>query len=106
PAKRWDLLAALAARAEDKEDANLPLMVWYAFEPLVEVDANKAIAIAKKSEFPNLLAFTARRISDQGDKSAAQRQLKTMKDDLLKERNHTPPLHSALETIDRRLAEL
>lgn len=106
PAQRWDLLAALAARADDKDDANLPLMVWYAFEPLVEADANKAIAIAKKSDFSDLLAFTARRISDQGDKNTAQRQLKTMKDDLLKERNHTPPLHNALETIDRRLAEL
>lgn len=106
PAQRWELLTGLAGRAEDKEDANLPLMIWYAFEPLVGMDANKAIAIAKRSELPNLLAFTARRIGDQDDKRTAARQLNSLKEELLKERNHTPALHAAFETIDRKLVEL
>lgn len=106
PAQRWELLTGLAGRAEDKEDANLPLMIWYAFEPLVGMDANKAIAIAKRSELPNLLAFTARRIGDQDDKRTAARQLTSLKEELLKERNHTPALHAAFETIDRKLVEL
>lgn len=106
PGQRWNLLEALAARAEDKDDVNVPLMVWYALEPLVEIDANRAVAIAKRSEFPNLLAFTARRVGDQADVQAATRQLNHLQDQLRKERNHTPMLHAALETIDRKLVEL
>ena len=34
PEKRWDAVAALLARAEDRGDANQPLMAWYAAEPL------------------------------------------------------------------------
>ena len=33
--ERWGLLGALLSRGEDAGDQNLPLMLWYAFEPLV-----------------------------------------------------------------------
>ncbi|MFC3197932.1 PVC-type heme-binding CxxCH protein [Parapedobacter deserti] len=62
--QRWTLLANLANWVEDMEDHNIPLMVWYGFEPLVEVDANRALDIAKKSKFPHLLEFANRRITD------------------------------------------
>src|SRR5690606_32907186 len=61
--ERWDLLTNLAGRDADVDDQNIPLMIWYAFEPLVGEDSKRAIAIAKKAAMPNLLAFTARRIA-------------------------------------------
>jgi len=62
--QRWTLLSNLANWAEDAEDHNIPLMVWYGFEPLVGVDANRALDIAKKSKFPHLLEYANRRIAD------------------------------------------
>ncbi len=39
--ERWEILAGLAAHAEDATDCNLPLMYWYAAEPLAAVDASR-----------------------------------------------------------------
>ena len=36
---RWAVLEGLVAHAEDAGDHNLPLMYWYAAEPLADVDA-------------------------------------------------------------------
>ncbi|MFM9031531.1 MAG: dehydrogenase, partial [Opitutaceae bacterium] len=33
PADRWEIAGALAARAEDAGDHNLPKMIWFAVEP-------------------------------------------------------------------------
>ena len=60
--------AALAAHAEDKQDHNLPLMIWYTLEPAVPTDSERALAIAKSTELPRLAQYIARRIA------AAQRQ--------------------------------
>lgn len=62
--QRWTLLTNLSAWAEDVEDHNIPLMLWYAFEPLVDVDAKRATDIARKSKFPHLLEYVNRRIED------------------------------------------
>ncbi len=43
--QRWDILFALAAHSEDADDANLPLMYWYAAEPLAEADAERALKL-------------------------------------------------------------
>lgn len=58
PARRWDIVAELSRRAEDKDDHNLPLMVWYATEPLVQLDMERTIDLALKSELPHILPFT------------------------------------------------
>lgn len=63
PAKRWDIVDALYQHSEDKNDHNQPLMIWYAFEPLVEKDMNKAIAIALRAKLPEALKFTVQRIA-------------------------------------------
>ena len=63
PARRWDVLAGLLARAEDADDHNLPLMVWYAAEPTVEVDMDRTLGLALETQLPNLLPFTVRRIA-------------------------------------------
>ena len=60
--KRWDALAGLLAHQEDADDHNLPLLYWYAFEPMATVDANRALAMALEAKIPNILTFTVRRI--------------------------------------------
>jgi putative membrane-bound dehydrogenase-like protein len=41
---RWDVLERLTRHAADGADHNLPLMYWYAAEPLAEADAERALA--------------------------------------------------------------
>jgi putative membrane-bound dehydrogenase-like protein len=60
--KRWDALAALLSKQEDATDHNLPLLYWYAFEPMATLDASRALAMALESKIPNILTFTVRRI--------------------------------------------
>jgi putative membrane-bound dehydrogenase-like protein len=58
---RWEALEALSQRAEDANDHNLPLMVWYAAEPLPTVDIERALKLAENAKLPNLLNFMTRR---------------------------------------------
>src|SRR5207245_11735445 len=51
----------LSHHAEDANDHNLPLMVWYAAEPLPTKDAHRALALAESAKPPNILSFMARR---------------------------------------------
>src|SRR5262249_52862141 len=61
--KRWAVVEALAAHAEDAGDHNLPLMYWYAAEPLGELDAARALELATKAKLPPLLPFMVRRVA-------------------------------------------
>ena len=58
---RWEVIETLSQRAEDATDHNLPLMVWYAAEPLPTKDVERAIKLAEAAKLPNLLNFMARR---------------------------------------------
>ena len=60
---RWDTVAALLANAQDAADQNLPLMVWYAAEPLAEVDVSRALAMAAEAKLPNVFPYTVQRIA-------------------------------------------
>ncbi len=62
-AKRWPILHALAAHAEDAKDANLPLMLWYAAEPAVAADIAKGAELLAVSKIPKVQEFIARRIA-------------------------------------------
>jgi putative membrane-bound dehydrogenase-like protein len=62
--KRWEVVDALLQHGEDSADHNIPLMVWYAFEPLVAKDINRAVAIAKRSKLPNISGYTVKRLAD------------------------------------------
>ncbi len=70
--ERWDVLKGLAAHASDAADHNLPLMLWYAAEPLAEVDPERALAfgIAAGKHIPLLRDFMLRRIGSRGDQAA------------------------------------
>jgi putative membrane-bound dehydrogenase-like protein len=75
PGKRWSILEELLTHEEDKDDHNLPLMYWYAAEPLAELDPGKALRLAMNSKVP-MLEFMVRRIAAM-DKPHALEQLVT-----------------------------
>jgi putative membrane-bound dehydrogenase-like protein len=58
---RWEILANLYQHGEDATDHNLPLMVWYAAEPLPTKDFKRALALAETAQLPNILNYTVRR---------------------------------------------
>ncbi len=61
---RWEILASLIQYAEDAADHNLPLMYWYAMEPLADVDPPRALALALSAgeKIPILKEYMIRRI--------------------------------------------
>lgn len=69
---RWELLTALTSHAVDARDHNLPLMYWYAAEPLADEDTAKALALAMSAgeSIPLLREFMLRRIGSGGADSA------------------------------------
>ncbi|MEM1069820.1 MAG: family 16 glycoside hydrolase, partial [Planctomycetota bacterium] len=62
--KRLPLLRALTSHAEDADDHNLPLMYWYAAEPLAGLDTMKALefGMAAGEKIPVIREFMLRRI--------------------------------------------
>lgn len=73
-AARWTALEALTSHAEDAADHNLPLMYWYAGEPLGGSDPQRALAWALVAgrNFPQLPEYMIRRIgSGDPEKSLA-----------------------------------
>ncbi len=67
---RWDILGPLVQHGGDANDHNLPLMYWYALEPLTATDADRALALAQQSAVPKLLAFAVRRVASEGTDEA------------------------------------
>ncbi|MBC8356853.1 MAG: c-type cytochrome [Planctomycetes bacterium] len=65
PKHRMPIAARLMAHAEDVEDPYIPLMIWYAIEPLVESDETAALELAVNAQIPLLRRFIARRAIDQ-----------------------------------------
>jgi len=60
-ASRWPVVEALAAKAEDAADRNIPCVLWYAIEPLVPSDPAKALALAGTTQIPKIREFITRR---------------------------------------------
>ncbi len=68
--QRWEIVAALGQHASDATDHNLPLMNWYAAEPLATNDLRRALALAQNSKLPRILEFTVRRAAVTGASEA------------------------------------
>jgi putative heme-binding domain-containing protein len=68
--ERWEIVAGLVARSEDIADPNLPLMDWYAAEPLATADMRRALQLASSSQIPLIREFMARRIGAIGTPEA------------------------------------
>lgn len=62
--RRLAIAAGLASHAEDANDANLPLMIWYGIEPVVPDMSEMALQLAANSRIPQLREFVARRFVD------------------------------------------
>ena len=62
--ERWAIAGGLASHAEDADDHNLPLMLWYGVEPAAAVDPVQGLALAAKCRISKVRRFIARRIGD------------------------------------------
>ena len=69
--ERWDIVEGLVGHAGDAADHNLPLMYWYAAEPLAGLDASRAARLASGSKIP--LDPGIHGAADRGDRDAASR---------------------------------
>jgi hypothetical protein len=62
--QRWGVVEKLAAHGEDVGDQNLPLMDWYALEPMVAAEPKRGLALAMRAKIPTLREFAARRVAE------------------------------------------
>ncbi|MGI8967025.1 MAG: PVC-type heme-binding CxxCH protein, partial [Limisphaerales bacterium] len=76
---RWEILTTLNSHSEDANDQNIPLMVWYASEPLVALNTKRALQMAEKSTLPNILNFTVRRAAALGTPEAMAEIVESLK---------------------------
>jgi putative membrane-bound dehydrogenase-like protein len=61
----WGILRGLLSH-DDSADHNLPLMYWYAAEPLAEVDPARALQLAIEAKTRQVLPFMVRRLATGG----------------------------------------
>ncbi len=73
PDDRWPILEALLARVEDADDANIPHLLWYAAEPLADVDAGRLLAVATAGRLPSVRDRAIRRVAAIGTPEAIAR---------------------------------
>jgi len=69
--QRAELAAPLLTHAEDAEDPNLPLLIWYGLIPLGDRDPVSLAALARDCELPLTRKFIARRLAEDIEKSPA-----------------------------------
>jgi putative membrane-bound dehydrogenase-like protein len=100
PGQRWEVLDALVQHPEDPREANLPLLLWYATEPLATLDARRMLALAQRSKTPKHLTYAIQRVAALGtdDAKAALRELNAR----VSEVPHSPEQH----TVQTLLAEV
>lgn len=67
--RRLPVLTALVGRAEDAADPNLPLMIWYALEPVVASEPARAPGLLKSVQIPFVRQSVTRRIASKAPTS-------------------------------------
>jgi putative heme-binding domain-containing protein len=63
---RAGMVKRLLGHSEDAGDHNLPLMYWFAMEPLVAEQPDAMLTAALDTKIPRILNFTTRRIASTG----------------------------------------
>lgn len=63
---RRALLTGLLTHGEDSGDPNLPLLLWYAAEPMAAADPGRALELAAAARLPMVRTFLVRRIASLG----------------------------------------
>ena len=66
PARRPALAQALLAHAEDADDHNQPLMLWYGMEPLA-TNAGRFVELVASARIPRVQRLAARRLAEDID---------------------------------------
>jgi putative membrane-bound dehydrogenase-like protein len=102
PAQRWDVVEALSQKSADKDDHNLPLMVWYALEPLAVLDTKRTLELAEKAQLPNILSYTIQRVAAIGT-DESRKLLKELNDRLGKTGSHEN--HATQQLIEKVLGK-
>jgi len=69
--QRTALAAALVAHAEDANDPNLPLMIWYGLIPVADSDPAALARIGASCELPTTRRYIARRLVQDIEKNPA-----------------------------------
>jgi len=85
---KWPIAEALVQHAEESTDDNLPLLIWYAIEPLVHDDAARLVQLAVMTRIPLVARHIGRRVA-----SAAKS--KTDLDDLVQASSNATTTHRA-----------
>jgi putative membrane-bound dehydrogenase-like protein len=70
-AQRAGLAGALAGRAGDAADHNLPALVWYGVSPLGAVDPLALVPVAAACRWPDTVRWIARHLAEQSDRDPA-----------------------------------
>ncbi|WP_149243198.1 PVC-type heme-binding CxxCH protein [Dyadobacter sp. 32] len=102
--QRWDVVDALAQKSEDQGDHNIPLMVWYAAEPLAALDMKRALEIAERAKLPKILPYMIQRIAAI-DTEESKKVLKDLNNKLGK-LHHSPETHENLRLIEKALGKV
>jgi len=72
-AARWEVVEGLLSHGDDADDTNLPLLYWYAAEPLVAVDSARASKLAAATPLTALRSYFTRRAAALADAQNADK---------------------------------
>ena len=67
PEAAWPVLEGLATHAEDRDDHNIPKLIWFGLEPLVLGNSAAAVRLATTTDIPLLSRHVARRLAAAGE---------------------------------------
>ncbi|NOX99368.1 MAG: dehydrogenase [Verrucomicrobia bacterium] len=82
PAKqRWPIAQALAQRVEDREDQNIPLMLWFGLKDVTADYPVEAVALLQQAKFPVIPRSIARRLAAAGQLDPLMQVFGKLKDD-------------------------
>ncbi|CAN0112851.1 unnamed protein product, partial [Chrysoparadoxa australica] len=62
--QRWDIAMALSKHKADITDHNIPHMLWFGIEPLINTNPTKYLELAATSKIPMITQYMARRMVD------------------------------------------
>lgn len=65
--QRLPMVTALTTHAEDADDHNLPLMNWYALEPIASQRPDLAVGLLKTIQIPVVKGYLVRRLTQLGE---------------------------------------
>jgi hypothetical protein len=69
--ERGTILSGLVSHGEDAKDHNLPLMYWYAAEPIAALGAAKAVPLLAQAKIPQVREFITKRMTAAAKQNAA-----------------------------------